>query len=283
MRSVDQLIPVLFIGLTSGGTSSYNQEAAHRLKQELKRAEAPPVLVDNNNTTVVTSVGQTVYLYCGVKNSERAVSWIRSRDLSILTIGMVRYTRDPRFTAIHGHNMDNWGLKIVDPNLEDSGLYECQISYHDDTEKKLKMPFTLKVLESRAHIVGSHDLYMKEASQVELSCRIEDSPGPPAYIYWYKGDKVINYSSMEGIEVSLSTEKNNAISTLIIKSASLSDSGNYTCAPANALPDSLILNVIKGENQAGLQEISNSARRIGGLETASILAIILGLLHGNCV
>ena len=143
--------------------------------------------VEKNNTTVVTSVGQTVYLYCGVHNlGERAVrnkflqinivwtiyhevicfpwvvqsdtskvlnfpvlsftpsssslncqtehfghfwrlalfynakilaapssqsqsvsdvkllkihfqvSWIRSRDLTILTIGLVRYTRDPR-------------------------------------------------------------------------------------------------------------------------------------------------------------------------------------------
>ena len=158
------------------------------------------------------------------------VSWIRSRDLTILTIGTVRYTRDPRFTAIHGQGTENWGLKvtripqsysfnwtwfqIVNPGLDDSGLYECQVSYHDDTEKKLKMPFNLQVLgefyslnfsarlqsllsedgelseltisESRAYIVGSHDLYMKEASEVELRCKIEESPGPPAYIYWYK-------------------------------------------------------------------------------------------------
>ena len=32
-------------------------------------------------------------------------------------------------------------LKIVNPNLNDSGLYECQISYHDDKEKKLKTKF----------------------------------------------------------------------------------------------------------------------------------------------
>jgi len=258
MHSLHLLLLLLYITFTTGG--SHNFEAAERLKQELKRAEAPPTLVEKNNTTVVTSVGQTVYLYCGVHNlGERAVSWIRSRDLTILTIGLVRYTRDPRFTAIHGQGSNNWALKIVNPNMDDSGLYECQVSYHDDTEKKLKMPFSLKVLESRAYIVGSHDLYMKEASEVELRCKIEDSPGPPAYIYWYKGASVINYSSMEGIEVSLSTEQNQAISTLTIKSASLDDSGNYTCAPANALPDSLILNVIKGENQAGLQEIAKAA------------------------
>lgn len=274
MVFLHKILLLFFIALTSEG--SYNLEAAARLKQELKqRAEPPPVLVEGGrNSTVVTSVGQTVYLYCGVRNlGERAVSWIRSRDLSILTIGMVRYTRDPRFTAIHGRANDNWGLKIVDPNLNDTGLYECQISYHDDTEKKLKMPFTLKVLESRAHIAGSHDLYMKEASEVELRCKIEDSPGPPAYIYWYKGESVINYSSLDGIEVSLSTEENKAISTLIIKSASLSDSGNYTCAPANALPDSLVLNVIKGENQAGLQEIANTANRHAGRLPAFFVAV----------
>ena len=37
-------------------------------------------------------------------------------------------------------------FQIVNPNMDDSGLYECQVSYHDDTEKKLKMPFSLKVL-----------------------------------------------------------------------------------------------------------------------------------------
>ena len=37
-------------------------------------------------------------------------------------------------------------LKIVNPNLNDSGLYECQISYHDDSKKKLKMSFTRDVV-----------------------------------------------------------------------------------------------------------------------------------------
>ena len=34
----------------------------------------------------------------------------------------------------------------MSPRVEDSGLYECQVSYHDDVEKKLKLPFTLTVL-----------------------------------------------------------------------------------------------------------------------------------------
>jgi len=261
----------MLVVITNGGTQSL--EASARLKHELEKSEAKvPVFVNTTNSTVVTSVGQTVYLYCGVHNlGDRAVSWIRSRDLTILTIGLVRYTRDQRFTAIHGQGTNNWGLKIVNPNLNDSGLYECQISYHDDTEKKLKMPFTLDILESRANILGSKDLYMKEGSEVELSCKVVDSPRPPAYIYWYKGEEVINYSTRKGIEVSFSNLENNAISTLLIKHASPSDSGNYTCAPANARQDSLILNVIKGEKQAGLQEIANFAEIVCG----SLLHLLL--------
>merc|ERR1719384_1585695 len=62
-----------------------------------------PSFVTGSNNTLVTSVGQTIYLYCGVNNlGDRQVTWLRSRDLTILTIGLVRYTRDQRFTAIHG-------------------------------------------------------------------------------------------------------------------------------------------------------------------------------------
>ena len=30
--------------------------------------------------------------------------------------------------------------------MVDGGLYECQVSYHDDVETKLKLPFNLTVL-----------------------------------------------------------------------------------------------------------------------------------------
>ena len=73
------------------------------------------------------------------------------------------------------------------------------------------------ISESRANILGSKDLDMKEGSEVELSCKVVDSPRPPAYIYWYKGEEVINYSTRKGIEVSFSNLENNAISTLLIK------------------------------------------------------------------
>ena len=74
------------------------------------------------------------------------ISWIRSRDLRILAIGKVRYTQDSRFTPMNEDGNDVWVLKINNARLSDSGSYECQVSYHDDMEKKLKMPVYLRVL-----------------------------------------------------------------------------------------------------------------------------------------
>ena len=56
------------------------------------------------------------------------MSWIRSRDLRILSIGEVRYTRDSRFTPLHDAGNDVWALKIADAEMADSGEYECQVS-----------------------------------------------------------------------------------------------------------------------------------------------------------
>ena len=65
---------ILFLG-------THSLEAAARLKHELEKSEAPvPVFVNSTNTTVVTSAGQTVYLYCGVQNlGDRAVRFIKKK------------------------------------------------------------------------------------------------------------------------------------------------------------------------------------------------------------
>ena len=64
----------------------------------------------------------------------------------MLAIGKVRYTQDTRFNPLHEEGNDVWALKIQETRMSDSGLYECQVSYHDDVEKKLKMPVKLIVL-----------------------------------------------------------------------------------------------------------------------------------------
>ena len=66
--------------------------------------------------------------------------------MRILAIGKIRYTQDKRFTPLNEDGNDVWVLKINNARLSDTGSYECQISYHDDMETKLKMPVFLRVL-----------------------------------------------------------------------------------------------------------------------------------------
>ncbi|KAF4532270.1 hypothetical protein B566_EDAN007242 [Ephemera danica] len=56
------------------------------------------------------------------------VSWVRHRDIHLLTVGRYTYTSDQRFEAIHSPHTEDWSLRIRYPQRKDSGIYECQIS-----------------------------------------------------------------------------------------------------------------------------------------------------------
>lgn len=56
------------------------------------------------------------------------VSWVRHRDIHLLTVGRYTYTSDQRFRAIHHPHSEDWILQIKYPQHRDSGIYECQIS-----------------------------------------------------------------------------------------------------------------------------------------------------------
>lgn len=101
-------------------------------------------MFDNGtNRDVIATVGQTAYLNCRVLNlGDRAVSWIRKRDLHILTIGIMTYTNDQRFQSEHVEGSHDWQLKISYVQEKDSGIYECQVS----TEPKISLAFRLAVV-----------------------------------------------------------------------------------------------------------------------------------------
>ncbi|KAE9543193.1 hypothetical protein AGLY_003104 [Aphis glycines] len=74
------------------------------------------------------------------------VSWIRHRDIHLLTAGRYTYTSDQRFEAIHEPHSENWSLRIKYPQKKDSGIYECQIS----TTPPIGHPVYLTVLVWRS-------------------------------------------------------------------------------------------------------------------------------------
>lgn len=69
------------------------------------------------------------------------VSWMRKRDLHILTSNIYTYTGDQRFSVIHPPDSDDWDLKIEYAQQKDSGIYECQVN----TEPKINLAVYLDV------------------------------------------------------------------------------------------------------------------------------------------
>ncbi|XP_054746482.1 uncharacterized protein LOC129251134 [Anastrepha obliqua] len=216
-----------------------------------------PYFDNSSRREVTATVGQAALLHCRVRNlGDRAVSWIRKRDLHILTVGILTYTNDQRFQSLHTEGSDEWTLRISSPQPRDSGTYECQVS----TEPKISQGFRLNVVVSRAKILGNSELFIKSGSDINLTCLAMQSPIPPSFIYWYKGKRVMNYSQRGGINVI--TERSTRTSKLLIAKATPSDSGNYTCSPSSSDSASVVVHVINGEHPAAMQHGNSSANRL---------------------
>ncbi|XP_075215141.1 zwei Ig domain protein zig-8-like [Lycorma delicatula] len=219
-------------------------------------------------TNVTALLGKTAYLSCIVRNlGNKTVSWVRHRDIHILTVGSYTYTSDQRFMAVNNRINDNWILQIKWAQKRDSGIYECQIS----TQPVRSLFINLNVVVPRAVILGGPDLHIDHGSTINLTCIVLYSPQPPAFIFWYHEDEVISYDSNRG-GVSVITEKGDITkSYLLVQHAQQPDSGKYSCSPSNADLASVQVHILKGESPAAMQTGS------AGLSNSSfnILALLL--------
>lgn len=203
---------------------------------------------------VTALLGKTAYLNCRVKNlgnktMSLQVSWVRHRDVHLLTVGRYTYTSDQRFRAIHHPHSEDWTLQIKYPQHRDTGIYECQIS----TTPHMSHYIHLNVIEPTTDILGGPELYIDRGSTINLTCVVLYSPEPPAYIYWNHNDAIISYDSARG-GVSVLTEKGETTTSfLLIQKARPSDSGQYQCNPSNAQPKSVTVHVLNGEHPEAMQ------------------------------
>ncbi|XP_058120489.1 zwei Ig domain protein zig-8-like [Anopheles ziemanni] len=249
-------------------TSSFDEaelEADDVAKNPLDRGPYFDISASRNVTALV---GNTAYLNCRVRNlGNRTVSWIRHRDLHLLTVGKATYTSDQRYQSVHNPQLDDWSLKVLYPQQRDSGVYECQIS----TTPPVGYSMTLSVVEPITTVVGGPDLYIDTGSTVNLTCIVKHLPEPPPVIQWTHNGEEINYDSPRG-GVSVITEKGDiTTSYLLIQRARSSDSGKYTCLPSTANPMTVHVHVLNGEHPAAIQGAK-------GLRSNNILPFVLLLL-----
>ncbi|XP_043467583.1 basement membrane-specific heparan sulfate proteoglycan core protein-like isoform X1 [Leptopilina heterotoma] len=260
--------PVISPTVKSTGGSSLASVVAGSNKPT--RAWDKPYFDDVSPRNVTAIVGQMAELNCHVKHpGDRTVSWMRKRDLHILTSSIFTYTGDGRFSVKHPEVSDEWRLRIEYVQPRDAGIYECQVN----TEPKMNLAFMLKVEESspvpattpnaihrtfssaaQAKILGPEDVYVKKGSTISLTCTVNVQSTPPSSVSWHHGSAVVDFDSPRG-GVSLETEKTESGTTskLLVTQARLSDSGNYTCIPSNANPASVMVHVLNGEHPAAMQ------------------------------
>lgn len=235
---------------------TWQQELSQSLQDEgnSPAAELSPLrgpYFDTSASKNVTAlVGKTAYLNCRVRNlGNRTVSWVRHRDIHLLTVARYTYTSDQRFQSIHSPQTEDWTLQVRYPQRRDSGIYECQVS----TTPPIGTSMYLSVVEPITTIVGGPELYINKGSTMNLTCIVKHSPEPPPAIYWTHNSQEINYDSPRG-GVSVITEKGDVTTSyLLIQRATAADSGKYTCSPSNANTKTITVHVLNGEHPAAMQ------------------------------
>ncbi|KAK3859598.1 hypothetical protein Pcinc_034300 [Petrolisthes cinctipes] len=235
-----------------------------------------PVFDEAAPHNVSSMASNTAYLHCLVHNlGNKSVSWIRQRDIHIMTVGRYTYTTDQRFEVINSHGSKDWILKIKYAQVRDSGNYECQVS----TKPVRSYVVHLNVFEPQARIIGSPDIHVDMGSAINLTCIIRDSPEPPTYIFWYHNGKVLSFESPRG-DISMVTDRGNSTTGyLLIQDAQAPDTGNYTCAPSNTATATVRVHVLNGETPAAMQ--TNGADSSLSVAPHLLLALCFLLLLRN--
>ncbi|XP_066603822.1 irregular chiasm C-roughest protein-like [Prorops nasuta] len=238
-------------GLRSIAVLDMEEEEGTEREEKSERSSIETQFYDDTAQKVTAVVEQPVVLPCRVKNlGNRTVSWIRKRDLHILTSMLVTYTSDARFTVVGNSESDDWNLRIDYAQPRDGGIYECQVN----TEPKIYRAIDLKILDVQAKITGPEEVYVKKGSTISLTCIVNVQDVPPSNVTWYHAGSLIDFDGPRG-GVSLETEKakDGTTSKLLITRAMLNDSGNYTCVSSKVAPANVMVHVLNGEHPAAMQ------------------------------
>jgi len=237
----------------------------------------PKTYFENAPQNVFASAGQNVLLPCRVRHlNDKVVSWIRIRDLHVLSFGQYLFTNDARFGIQHPlRDSAIWNLQIKDVSHKDMGSYECQVN----TEPKNKFLVNLTVFESDVMIGDMGEANVDDGQESEandqhqstqsktsnyeplerrmtpggsitFTCRIGLMDQGGQSIQWYHDDKMISIMDRRGsLSVETDRTSNFFASRLTLASVTRSDSGKYTCKSGNKNSTTFILHVVSPANE----------------------------------
>ncbi|XP_050458805.1 uncharacterized protein LOC126855309 isoform X2 [Cataglyphis hispanica] len=203
------------------------------------------------------------------------VSWMRSRDLHILTSGNFSFSSDARFGAQHTPGSDAWTLRLDNARKTDSGKYECQVN----TEPKIMYAVQLSVRDpdkSEGHdepysqqtrisyestapvadIIGPQEQRVPSGSTITLRCVILSpyQTRPIRGVQWLRDNKLLTFQAARGgINVETVRDAARTVSVLTLAAVTQDDVGNYSCRPTEGRSDTVTLVVEEGERTEAMQ------------------------------
>jgi len=247
------------LGATRKERAALANEDIKEEEKSFKGQHEGPFINPELSPNVTGVLGKEVRLACHVEHlANKTVSWIRHRDIHLLTVGRYTYTSDQRFSAHHVPMTHFWQLRIRGLTHRDAGKYECQVS----TTPPRGHQMYLSVVEPYTVVLGGPDMHVDQGSTINLTCVSKFNPTPPGDVTWYLNGKKIDYDSPRG-GVSVVIEKGKwTTSHLLIQRATSKDSGIYKCAPLNAVSASINLHVLRGKNPDAWQTNSGSSSQI---------------------
>ncbi|XP_033210806.1 neurotrimin-like [Belonocnema kinseyi] len=151
-------------------------------EDNLGRAFQPEFTAPIANITV--ALGRDATLTCLVEHlGGYRVGWVKADTKAIQAIHDHVITHNPRVYVSHGdHSM--WSLQIKGVQLEDAGLYMCQIN----TDPMKSQTGVLTVHVPPDFLLGetSGDVMVREGGQVSLTCHARGVPQPT--VNWRRED-----------------------------------------------------------------------------------------------
>ena len=108
----------------------------------LEESDIPSFLAMSGLVRVVE--GGTAFLQCSLAGlaAHHLVSWLRLPDMSVLTVGGLVFSSDPRLGVTVSPGGQTWQLEIRNVSQLDGGKYQCQVN----TETRLTTTTSLTVI-----------------------------------------------------------------------------------------------------------------------------------------
>ncbi|KAJ8718718.1 hypothetical protein PYW08_002955 [Mythimna loreyi] len=247
-----------------------------------------PAFAPRQRTSVLAPVGHAATLDCRVLRLRgQAVSWVRSRDLQILSHAGAVFTADSRVSATSAPGAvgaaSRHSLRIERLRTADAGRYECQIN----TEPKMSLFFNLTVVDEPVpevvvSVLGSGAVHARAGGTATLACEARYEPPPralplpPLDVRWQFGAAPVSLQSARG-GVALDTARWPARveSRLTLAGVAARDAGDYTCSAAGrAATLTLVLDQDDDDHAEAMQRDQAAA----GSRSVRPVPALLGLL-----